>query len=730
MSVADISAWAAAAEQGRYTDAERGLEAIVARDPGHVEAHALLAWIANARGDERACSAALERVFALDAEHRAALAIALAQANRLDRRDAAIAIAQRLVSLEPGAAWAQYNLGATLARHGDIAGARDAYDRTLALEPAFVAALRARAWLSLESGDHDAAAADLARARALAPDETAVAIEQGLVELRRYAGAAARAHFERAIGLAPRSAAAWRGYSQALELEGSDHRRALAASAKACELAPHDADGWFEHAKCLSRHGEVEGARRAAVTAIDHRAEWLVPRWLLFQSLPYPHADEASIARARDDWRIGLTAFESLPLDDPTLRPQLVEMLTLQPNFHRHYLGDDLRDDQRRYGALVTGMSNAAFAPRRTPDAPRGAPPRLRVGFASAYLRRHTIWKLFHSWLARLDRARFEVVAIYLGATVDDTVRALPSIADEVLGPLHTNEAWIAALESARLDALVWLDIGMDGLTQLLAPRRFAPLQCAAWGHPVTTGLDAIDVFLSGEAMEPRGSEAHYTERLAQLPGLGIAYAPPRESAGYARAARSASPPRYVCVQSVHKLLPVHDAVFARILAGIPGATLELTPHPVPEVRERLARRMRPVFAAHGVDLDARVRLHPYLSEAKFLALLRDADVLLDSLGWSGGNTTLEAIAFDLPFVTLPGAFMRARHTHGIAAGLGLADVLSARDEEEYVATAVRLGTDAAFHRDVSAQIAARKATLYDNTEAVRALEQILGTAR
>ena len=130
-------------------------------------------------------------------------------------------------------------------------------------------------------------------------------------------------------------------------------------------------------------------------------------------------------------------------------------------------------------------------------------------------------------------------------------------------------------------------------------------------------------------------------------------------------------------VRSVYKLLPEHDALFARVLAAVPGSTLELVPHPVPEVRERLAARMRPAFAAHGVDFDARVRLHGYLPEPAFLALLRDADVLLDSVGWSGGNTTLEALAFDLPFVTLPGSFMRARHTHGIAAGLGMAAKLS-----------------------------------------------------
>ncbi|HET9483452.1 MAG TPA: tetratricopeptide repeat protein [Xanthomonadales bacterium] len=722
-----LDRWSEAARRGRLEEARAGVEALLAREPGHVEAHALAAWLAHARGDDAACEQHLQAVFAREPDHRAALSIALALAGRAGDADRALALARRIAALEPAAAWAHFNLGATLAQRGDTTGARAACDRALAIDPAFADARRARAWLALGSREFDLARADLAHLLAASPDDAGLHVALGMLELRRYDGAAARPHFERATTLDPALAAAWRGLSQSMELVGADPRDAIAASARATQLAPGDAEGWFEHAKCLSRQGEVVGARAAAVEALERAPAWLLPRWLLFQALPYPIVDDAAIERSRRIWRAGLDAFEALPLDDPARRAELAELLTLQPNFHRHYLGDDLTADQRRYGALVTRMAHAAFTTQSLPP-PRGEPRRLRVGFASAHLRRHTIWKLFHQWLARLDRERFEVVAIYLGATIDDTVRGLSSIADAVIGPLHTNEGWIDALHRAELDALVWLDVGMDGLTQLLAPMRFAPLQCATWGHPVTTGLESIDAFLSGVAMEPPEGDAHYTERLVRLPGLGIAYDAPRPADGWTRPARTTEPARFVCVQSIHKLLPVHDALFARVLANVPGSTLRLTPHPVPEVRERLAARMRPAFAAHGVDFDARVRMYPYLSETKFLDLLRDADVLLDSVGWSGGNTTLEALAHDLPVVTLPGAFMRARHTHGILAGLGLDDALSARDEDDYVTIATRLGTDAAFHAQVAVTMQERKRAVYENEAAVPTLESFLSS--
>ena len=60
----------------------------------------------------------------------------------------------------------------------------------------------------------------------------------------------------------------------------------------------------------------------------------------------------------------------------------------------------------------------------------------------------------------------------------------------------------------------------------MLAALWLAPIQCASWGHPDTTGLPTIDYFLSGELMEPPDADEHYTERLVRLPNLAIYYEP------------------------------------------------------------------------------------------------------------------------------------------------------------------------------------------------------------
>ena len=63
-----------------------------------------------------------------------------------------------------------------------------------------------------------------------------------------------------------------------------------------------------------------------------------------------------------------------------------------------------------------------------------------------------------------------------------------------------------------QFDVLIYPEVGMDADVLRLASLRLAPLQCMAWGHPVTSGLPTIDVFLSSEAMEPEQSSDQYTE--------------------------------------------------------------------------------------------------------------------------------------------------------------------------------------------------------------------------
>lgn len=703
-----------AALAGALPQAARGLEDLDRRWPDP-DVAALRAWVALAQGDADAARRWLDVTFSRAPEHREALTIAIELARRLGRHGEAIALARRLVALEPGSALAHYNLGALLEAVASDA-ARAAYDAALAADPGFAPALGARGWLRFHAGDPGARADFEALARAQ-PRDAAAALGLGACALRDADPAAALAAFACAQALAPADPMAAHGAADALEQLGRG-AESIAARRRVVALAGGDAGARCQLAMALSRAGEAIAAHEEAEAAARAGGGPLA-QWLAFQLLPIVYRDDAEVARWRAHWRAGLAAFDAGTRSIDAASATAV--LTALPSFYRHYLDDDLRADQRAAAAVVERLAASALRTPRVRARPQGDG-RLRIGVASAHFHRHTVGRLFGGLLRGLDRARFEVVAFHLGSG-GAARESAATLADAVVGPLHALAAWVDAIEAADLDALLWLDIGMDGTTQALSALRFARLQAVLWGHPVTTGLSTIDAFLGAEGMAPDDPAPRYSERFVALPGIGLTLARPELPAARPREDGGA---RLLCAQGIHKLLPAHDAIYARLLAQAPQASLELAPGAAEPLRARLAARMQPVFEAHGVDFARRVTLHPLLPDERFRALLAGADLVLDSFGWSGGWTHLQALAAGVPVLTCPGGDLRARHTRAFLARMEMQEDLCASGIDDYVARAARLAVDAGERAALRAGLAARTLLLFDDPAPAAALSDWL----
>jgi protein O-GlcNAc transferase len=118
----------------------------------------------------------------------------------------------------------------------------------------------------------------------------------------------------------------------------------------------------------------------------------------------------------------------------------------------------------------------------------------------------------------------------------------------------------------------------------------------------------------------------------------------------------------------------------------------------------------------------------PSLSRPKFFALMRRAALMLDTLGFSGFNTALQAVECGLPVLAHEGKFMRARFASAIMRRLELPELVAATDDA-FVAKAVQLAGDAQSRERLSRQIANRREMLFRDQEPVRALEQCLSEA-
>lgn len=351
---------------------------------------------------------------------------------------------------------------------------------------------------------------------------------------------------------------------------------------------------------------------------------------------------------------------------------------------------------------------------------------RGRVGFISWYFREHTISRLFTGLIEQFDGDHFDVTVFAFVDNADTLQQARLAGKRMVILPADLPTAR-QAIAQAELDVLVYLDLGMDPFTLFLAHARLAPLQAVLWGHPDTTALPTIDVFLSCDAMEPDDGDSHYSERLVRLPGPGTWYArpplmdPPPNPPAFGLPDGCVL---YLCPQTPQKFHPDFDPVLRRILEADPRAHLVLTAGWAEALTAHLVRR---IFGP-APQLAERVHVLGPMDRRSFIGLMQIADVLLDPPHYSGGNTTLEALASGAPVITWPGRFMRARHTFGFYKLMGVFDCVAER-LEDYAPLALAVGANPARRQALRQRLAQRSVVLYENDMTVRAMEAFFASA-
>lgn len=511
-----------------------------------------------------------------------------------------------------------------------------------------------------------------------------------------------------------------------------DLEAALVPLGQALELQPDFADAAYTLAILLRDCGREEEAAelfyqlwQADPADLAAALGWCVSQLPLL----YASADQVSVARER--YRQALQqvkgCWEHLPRDPETLERAAAGIGSVQP-FFLPYQGQNDRDLQQLYGSLVRDVMAARY-PQPSVLWQRH-PGRVRVGIVSGLFRDHSVWKILtRGWVEALDRAQVALYGFHTSVIQDEVTCSLPPRFEHFVAGSRSIEEWQAAIREAQLDVLLYPEVGIDPVCAQLAALRLAPVQAMAWGHPQTSGLPTIDVFLSSELMEPPDGAGHYTEQLLPLPGIGTYYIPLEvDPAPVDWQAWGVDPDRvlYLCAQSLFKYLPQYDEVFPRIAREVGKCQfLFLRGRLSQGIRERFWQRLRRAFQAYDLAAEEYVVLLPELSPAEYAAYNALGDIYLDSLGWSGGNTTLEALPHGLPIVTLPGSLLRGRHTYAILQQMGILDTI-AHTLDEYVQIASQLGLDPEWREQMGQQVKRRQERVYRDRTPIRALEKWL----
>jgi predicted O-linked N-acetylglucosamine transferase (SPINDLY family) len=603
---------------------------------------------------------------------------------------AALATLQQLIARFPRMSAAHVNLAALLASQDRMTEARDT----------------------------------LRRATAALPNDTEIWIRLASIETHLGDRRAALDGLAQAVKTMPLGADLWRqigdGYAEHWQYELADRALTMASA-----LDPGSPSIETRRAFVKGELGDVAGALAALSMARAKEPGNL--RVALEEKLMLPQVYESveDVWRWRDRYEQGLADLER-DIGAWLANPEQVFAIQ-RTNFLLAYQGEDDTGLQRRYAAFLGALSGAARPEWRRPLERRPIEGRrIRIGFVGSVFRDCTAGRYFERWITGLD-PRFERFVYHTASLRDAVTERIVRGSEHFVAARGAVADIVPKILSDELDVLVYPEVGMDPVVGSLYVLRLAPLQLAGWGHPVTTGSDTIDAFITCGVMEPPDAQRHYVEPLIRLPGLGVQYARPAPIPALDRAKLgiAANKRMYVCAQALFKVDPGTDALFAEILERDPQGVLVFFEGASRMVTEALSARIQRALKARGVPARGQIVFLPRMSGEGFRAVLAAADVVLDTVRWSGGNTSIDAFASGTPVVTLPGEFMRGRQTAGMLELMGVRELI-AENARRYVEIALKVARD---NKALRHAIAERREALFDRPEPVAAFAESLWIA-
>ncbi|MFZ6873231.1 tetratricopeptide repeat protein [Undibacterium sp. Di27W] len=340
------------------------------------------------------------------------------------------------------------------------------------------------------------------------------------------------------------------------------------------------------------------------------------------------------------------------------------------------------QDYEKRY-ALHYKSEWSAFKNDR--DAQR----RLKIGYISPDFCHHPVQYFLEPLMSQHDKALVEVYAYAQLSKEDHVTKRYKQYAEHwVPTGGYSDDALAQRIRDDGIDILIDLAGHTANNRLSVLARRPAPVQVSWLGFAYTTGLTAIDYYLTDHMSAPPGSEHLFAEQVWRLNTPFIVYRP-------APGMGEVSPLPALTGQKIrigtltrsirinHKTIRTWAAILKRIDNAV--LVVDSANYQDAELRQALIDK----FAAHGVDasqLDIGFHTPPWNT-------LRSLDIGLDCFPHNSGTTLFETLYMGVPFVTLAGRPSVGRLGGSILIAAGHPEWI-ANTEEEYVEKVVALAQD------------------------------------
>ena len=357
---------------------------------------------------------------------------------------------------------------------------------------------------------------------------------------------------------------------------------------------------------------------------------------------------------------------------------------------------------------------------------------KIKIGFISEFLTKHTVGKLFGGLIKNINRKKFDIIIFHTQRTKKSLIKnEIDNHSSKVINLSNRIKEQHEQVEKENLDIIFYPEIAMSSITYFLAFARLAPVQIVSWGHPETTGINTIDYFLSSTLLEPNNLKKKYSERLICLSQFPLYYEPP-QNLGSLKNRKDLKLPEsirlYGCPQSLFKLHPDFDSILAEILHQDPEGCIILIGREGKKKywSEILKKRWSKNFPV----LNKKVLFINTLSLLEFISLCKCVNVLLDPIHFGGGNSFLETMLVGTPTITMPGTHLKTNITAAAYKQMKISKPPIVQNSKEYINLAIKLAQDDKKNLSLREELkTAANKYLYKNSKVLKEFEQFLEEA-
>ena len=653
--------------------------------------------------------------------------------QELNRIEEALAGYNKAIEISLDFAEAHSNRGQALEKLKFYEEAIVSYELAINVKPNYAEAYSNRGNALQELKRYDEALVSYRCAIDIKPNYAEAYSNQGnaLQELRRYEEALVS--HGRAIELGPQNAQAYFNRGNLLQ-ELKRRQNALANYDRAIEINPNYTDAYYNRGIVLKELMQLSEAKDSFLKVLQLSPGHIEARWaLVFVSIPSIFIEDRikNLKFCREEFSTELQKL-NLWLNDVNIKDAYKGVGSSQP-FYLAYQELDNIEIYSQYGKicaeLMFNWQNSNTNKNLLKPTKSSVLGPIKVGLVGEQFRDHSVWNAITKGIVlNLDKSNFEIHIFHLGNINDNETRVAEKNSASYTKNKYTLLDWFLAIKEKELDVLIFPEAGMHSLTFQLASLRIAPIQMASWGHPETTGLPTIDYYISADLFETDTSQNVYTEKLVNLPNLGCFYSKPQIEVGDKNLEKKLNfkdeVPILLCPGAPFKYLPKNDWIFIEIIKNIGECKLIFFEHQS-SLTSILKQRISDSFKSHGLKFSDHVIFSTWLKPIEFYELMNRSCVFLDTIGFSGFNTAIQAIDCALPIVTIEGKFMRGRLASGILKRIGM-DELITRSEPEYIDLITRIVKDMNYRNEVVKKIIDKRDILYEDTQPIRALETFL----